>query len=388
MLRLLLELQSEIGIVLSLVHFNHGLRGAESDGDEQFVRELAARYRLPFHCEAGDVAAHSAKDRLSLEAAARELRYGYFNRLLAADGLNRIATAHTLDDQAETVLMRVTRGAGTRGLAGIYPQLAVAGSQFAGDSRKLEKSIVRPLLGVRRQEVERYLKTISQGWREDGSNLDLQHARNRVRHGILPMLEKDLNPAVREALSDAAEIARVEEEYWDGELGRSLPTAWSDSDKSLRINALKGMPLALQRRVIRGAAQTVGLSLEFRQVEEILEVCGGSRKSAQLTGGWRAVRRRDGVRFEQTNARDNAPAKDYAYQLPVPGVVLISEAGLRFEAELISLPSKDAREIVSLLDVRRLTTELIVRNWRPGDRFWPLHGKNPKKIKELLQEKH
>ena len=154
LLRLALEFAAELGIVLSVVHFNHRLRGEESDGDERFVAELAAEHGLAFHCQSGEVRAHSSEKHLSLEAAARELRYWYFQSLLRAKTLDRIATAHTLDDQAETVILRLARGAGTRGLAGIYPQVAMAG-----------RAIVRPLLRTQRCELEAYLRSCKQRWR-------------------------------------------------------------------------------------------------------------------------------------------------------------------------------------------------------------------------------
>ena len=131
LLRIMLELRQELGIILSVVHFNHKLRRAEAEADEQFVAQLAHQHKLELHIGSGDVAAYARNQHLSTEAAARQLRYRYFRRLLEEKTLNRIATGHTLDDQAETVLLRVVRGAGTRGLAGIYPQLQVNGSQFS-----------------------------------------------------------------------------------------------------------------------------------------------------------------------------------------------------------------------------------------------------------------
>ena len=191
LLRLLLELRKELGLVLSVVHFNHKLRGADADADENFVAELAKNFHLEFYCESGDVAGLASAKGAGIEAAARDMRYRFFRKLLSDGTLDRVATAHTLDDQAETVLLRIARGAGTRGLAGIYPQLSVPGSQFS------EASIIRPLLGVRRKALESYLHEIGQGWREDKSNRDLRFARNRVRHGVLPRLERALNPSVQ-----------------------------------------------------------------------------------------------------------------------------------------------------------------------------------------------
>ena len=163
----------------------------------------------------------------------------WFARLAAAKRLDAIATAHTLDDQAETVLLKFLRGAGTRGLAGIWPVLnpelsdesagakALSGeaSDGAAEAAPLQRGtarIVRPLLSVTRDEVEAYLESLGQSWREDASNLDHRFLRNRVRHELLPLLEREYNPNIRRALSDAAEIARAEEEYWREEVEREL----------------------------------------------------------------------------------------------------------------------------------------------------------------------
>src|SRR6266576_2509728 len=268
LLRLIMELRTELGVVLSVVHFNHKLRGLEADADEQFVAERATQNKPEFHRESGDVTAYSAAKRLSLETAGRKMRYGFFNQLLAEGRGNRVATAHTLDDQAETVLLRVVRGAGTRGIAGIYPQLSVSSSQFSVDRpssvagrQQVCGSIVRPLLGVRRKELEAYLIAEGQRWREDSSNRDLRHARNRVRHGILPRLERNLNPAVREILAETAEIARAEEEYWSAEVGRILQASAGhrprDPGATVGLENFVGLPLALQRRLTVGWLQLI-----------------------------------------------------------------------------------------------------------------------------------
>lgn len=367
LLRLLLELRKELGTVLSVVHLNHQLRGADSDADEQFVAELARRHKLELRCESADVAAYAAEKRLSLEAAAREVRYEFFRRLLRDDRVNRIATAHTLDDQAETVLLRMIRGAGTRGLAGIYPQLSVAGSQF---------SVIRPLLGTRRKDLEVYLRELGQDWREDKSNRDLRHARNRVRHGILPRLERNLNPSVRENLAEAAEIARAEEEYWDCEVAR----VWSET-RTISFEIIQQFPLALQRRMIRTAAEAHGVRPEFRHVEEILALEPG--QSTMLPKGWIASRTKHELRFDPSPAHKPA---GYEYRLAVPGTIEVPELGSCFEAVLVSAKAGYNRE--HLLNPALLRGEVQVRNWRPGDRFWPSHTKAAKKIKELLQERH
>jgi tRNA(Ile)-lysidine synthase len=382
LLCLLLELRQQIGVVLSVVHFNHKLRGDASEEDERFVARLAQEHKLELHCASGQVATHAEKKHLSLETAARDMRYQYFRRLLLEGPLNRIATGHTLDDQAETVLLKIVRGAGGRGLAGIYPQLAVPGSQFSDTSA----SVVRPLLGIRRRDLEAYLLGLGQSWREDQSNRDLRHMRNRVRHGILPRLERYLNPGVREALAETAEIARAEEEYWQQEVSRVLPMVCKRG--VLTMSALADLPLALQRRVIRAASESRGFRLDFHHVEEILALCSsqpGSAKATELADGWVVLRNKDQLRFEFQN---QTPSKlDYEYCLSIPGSVEVTETESRFEAVLISGNAAKGYNPEDLLDRSLLAGELKVRNWRPGDRFWPAHTKVPKKIKDLLQER-
>ncbi len=405
LLRLLLELRKDLGIVLSVVHFNHKLRGAESEADEKFVAELAQKHRLELHSSGGDVGGYSAKNHLSVEAAGRELRYQHFQRLFEQGKVNRIATAHTLDDQAETVLLRLVRGAGTRGLAGIYPRLQ-AGSRPSGGRGQQERTIVRPLLGVRRRDLEAYLAAIGQDWREDSSNRDLRYARNRVRHGILPRLERNLNPRVREALAETAEIARAEEEYWEREVARLLPQVWEEAagrqggrrgagvatqgapGGKLKFSGLKQLPPALQRRLVRAVGECLGLRLEFRHVEEVLALAWGKiqvARSAPLPGGWAVSRERNELRFRQTKATAKS---DYEYRLSVPGQVRVSEAGTLFEAVPVLIGHSSAGyDPEHVFDPKALAAELLVRNWRSGDRFWPAHSKSPKKIKELLQER-
>jgi tRNA(Ile)-lysidine synthase len=377
LLRLLLELRKELGIVLSVIHFNHKLRGAEAESDEQFVANLARQNKLELHRESGDVEGYAAQKHLSLEAAGREMRYAYFSRLLQ-NGLDRVATAHTLDDQAETVLLKMVRGAGTRGMAGIYPQLSVDGSQIS------EKTIVRPLLGTRRRELEAYLKELEQGWREDSSNRDLRHSRNRVRHGIMPRLERHLNPAVHETLAEVAEIARAEEDYWQQQVALVLPQAWNGT--ALKLIVFNDFPLALQRRVVRAAGESLGLQLEFQHVDDILQVAGDAElgKSGMLPAGWTVSRTATALRFDCTSK--SKADSDYEYSLRVPGRIKVPETGTWFEAALVS--PREGYNPDHLLDSAMLGKELRVRNWRAGDRFWPVHTKSPKKIKELLQELH
>jgi tRNA(Ile)-lysidine synthase len=297
LLRLLLEARAELGCVLSVVHFNHKLRGAESDTDEAFVRVAAEKHGLVFHCATGDTRQAAADREVSLETAARELRYEFFAELLQSR-MDKVATAHTMDDQAETVLMRLVRGAGTRGLAGIYPE-------------QRELRIIRPLLGFRRVEIEEYLNLIGQEWREDATNIDPQHTRNRIRHELLPLLTRDYNPNITEALARTADVARDEEAYWAAEVQKLAPFVLREgkpvrgggrahsheNELAIDIAALLRQSPALQRRLVRMAAEQLGISMDILHVEKARAVANAEVNACELPGGWRLERSHRELRF-------------------------------------------------------------------------------------------
>ena len=394
LLRILLELKGELGIVLSVVHFNHRIRGAEAQGDEQFSGALAQRYSLQFFCSQGNVPQHAEGKGMGLEAAGRELRYGYFRSLLASGEVDKIATAHTADDQAETVLMRLIRGAGTKGMAGIHPirygEEALNTQDTKVSTKGHKGAIVRPMLGVRRREVEQYLRGLGQEWREDASNRDQKLLRNRVRHSLLPLLEKEFNPAVVEVLSDVAEIARAEEEHWEWlvkewmeDMATHAPPGQMPGEV---LEVVLDWPLAMQRRVLREVARQAGARLEFRQVEDIRKLAAGDPgREIELSDGWVGRLGTDGLRIQPATNRRGA---DFEHALRVPGEVTVPELGTVVKAFLVAnRENRPGYNPAKALDPKKLASELTVRNWRPGDRFWPAHTKSEKKVKELLQEK-
>ena len=290
LLRVLLDLRGELAIVLSVLHFNHKIRGADADEDERFVASLADQHGLAFHRSSADVPAYAAEHKLSLETAGREARYQFLESFFHSQALDAVATGHTMDDQAETVLMRVLRGAGTKGLGGIYPKRAVlsCGGQEMG-------YVVRPLLVIRRAEVLGCLRALHQRWREDATNADLQHTRNRIRHGLIPLIETRFQPTVVAALAQLAEVAREEENYWETEISRVMPEVIGDSAAyglTLNIPRLLAFPPAVQRRILRNCVQSLGVTLDFEHLRQVLRAartCEGG-KACELSGGWAAVR--------------------------------------------------------------------------------------------------
>ncbi len=388
LLHILAELREELGIVLAMAHFHHQIRGAEADSDQQFVDELAARLQVNFYSGSENVPQHASEEKISLETAARELRHQWFAELIQQGNVDKIATAHTLDDQAETVLMRILRGTGARGLAGIAPT-------------HNEKHLIRPLLAISRREVETYLTSKGQAWREDSSNLNLGYTRNRVRHTLLPLLERDFNPAIRQTLADLADIGQAENDYWNNELSSLLPRLIHEGKPSrsgrsssgdaqgvlaLDLSELRSLPLALQRQVIRNTALRFGVSLEFKHIQHLTALAAHGKPGAKLAlpDGVMANRTARELQFSRNTQKT---PENYCYSLPIPGEVTVLELGITIRARLISDGKQKASAYngVTLLQASLLGPELKVRNWRAGDKFFPVHTQSPRKIKELLQ---
>jgi tRNA(Ile)-lysidine synthase len=321
----------------------------------------------------------------------------------------------------------------------ICPPLADVGSAKV-DAPGTAPSIVRPLLEIRRTDIEHYLRDLDQPWCTDASNADLKHTRNRVRHELLPHLERDFNPALRDRLSELAEIARAEEDYWQqqvrsevqrltaaatppGPVG-SPESARYDEQFSLHLDLLAQLPLAMQRRVIREAAKSVGLTLDFSEVEEVLSLAAErAAKTVQLHDRWfvsinklyvmrvssdpeglTGLPRSGRTLLFHRSIQQHSSTDGYAYGLCTPGEIKIPELRTLLRARLVPLAPTRADRVKQretpasepepsytrsqLLNPQLLTSELLVRNWRPGDRFWPAHTSSPKKVKELLQQKH
>ena len=299
----LLDTLVRLGHRPHICHLNHKLRGAASDADAKFVRQLAGKYGLPVTVKTQRVAAD--------ENACRRARLAFFEQVARKTGIKSLALAHTADDQVETFLMRLIRGAGVDGLAGIWPE------------RRLGKlRVIRPLLPVSRAQVLEYLNTAGLEWREDASNADRRFLRNRVRHELLPLLERDYNPKIRDALRRTAEILRAE---------------------------AAGDPVAVERRAIR--------EMSFREIEELRKLARKEDVPLPVAGRWK---------------------------LKVPGATLIRELGVRFVVGTGTGRGGDAVPTEEVFDADAIGEDLTVRTWREGDRFQPLGMKGAKKLQDLF----
>jgi len=387
----LLHAMRELGLAVAVLHVNHGLRGAESDRDEEFVRALALQYGLPVHVLPATVLPGN------IEQEARQARYDFFARQIAAGTCDAVATGHTLDDQAETVLYRFLRGAGTAGLSGIRPVT--------------ESGIIRPLIGLRRDEIRSWLTERNIQWQEDCSNQNPEFVRNRIRLQHMPELSASLNPSLPEVLASTAEWARAEEDYWGEELDRLERLYLDEKPETILISTkpFLDLPVAVQRRLLRRAIERVRGSLraiDFRHVERIRAMMATREGSGRIQlPDLDVYRSFDWLRLAPVGI-DSRLERDFETPLIVPGRTEVPERQLTIEMELVDNPSVYNSGEVEALDWERcagsLSPEALssgglspeglsskglrLRNWRPGDRYQPQGRAAAEKIKTLFQE--
>jgi tRNA(Ile)-lysidine synthase len=406
LLRLLGDLRNTLGITLLVAHFDHSLRGAESDADAQFVASLCRDQSLQYICEREDVAAVADRDHLNLEDAARRLRYAFFQRIVESGFASRVAVGHTADDQAETVLARIFRGTGPSGLAGIYPVRA---------------PMVRPLLAIRREELREYLRGLGQQWREDSSNFDPTRQRAKIRKHLLPSLEKDFSPRIVTHLGELARLSREEQQFWASLVDDRFRTLVRKNMGRLTIKisdlfaplgsgslhpeislqspapALRSLTERLIRRLyegVRGNCQDLS-SEHVEQVIHLAAACvSGSRR--ELPGGVIAERNFESLMFvsvesKRTRHSTETDCDSHAYQyevgLPTTGEKAISvpELGSRFLLKVIdcSCTERDTN-LQGALDLGLLDSTLILRNWKFGDAYKPRGHCEMRKLKQLF----
>lgn len=380
LLHFLKDLAEELGLMLAAVHFNHHLRGADADADEAFVRELAAGLRINFLRNEADVRTLARASRRNLEATARDLRYRYFFSLVEQGRLDRVATGHTANDQAETVLMRLLRGAGTRGLGAIHPVV--------------EGSVVRPFLGVRREEVMQEIAARGWRYRVDASNLDVRLRRNKIRLELLPLLEREYNPQIVAILSQLAECCREDESTLQ-DLARERAHPWPQvevSEARLPACLIGDLPPALGRRVLRLALHAArGIPVNSYQHTEALRRFAAQAPSGRmlsLPGG--AFARKEFSWLVVGCSNQAGLDGDFSYTLSVPGELAVRELGCMVRVKILNradLAKAYNNSKMVGLDARKLAEQLVLRNWRPGDSFCPVGSRRVRKLKELFCER-
>ena len=386
LLHILHELRDEFRLQLEIAHLQHGMRGDEAKEDARFVAELAAKLQLQFHLKEINLPQMKLDaGKGNLEALARAERYRFFADVARDRKLDKVATAHTQDDQAETVLMWFLRGAGVKGLGGMSPRhrFNIAG----GDSGV---TVIRPLLEVSKAEILQYLTERRLSYRVDRSNQDSNLLRNWIRLELLPLIERRVDTRVAPRLSQQAELCRDEDALLDP-LARERHAAMFDVN-GLARPAFLAEPRALQRRILRlWIEQRRGhlRGLEFIHIEEILRLIldGPPQGRASIPGGWEFVREYETLKLAKQYR--SSPRVCYNYPLEIGGVLAVPEAGLELHSRRMSaLPQRLSDDpMEAILDVAAVTEPLSVRNFRRGDRFQPLGMSGHKKVKDLFIEK-
>ena len=376
LLAALRELAPALGVTLAVAHVNHGLRGAGSDEDQRFVTQLAQTAGLPWFVRDGPV-----EPGENVEQSAREQRRAFFFDLVTGGRVDRVATAHTEDDQAETVMLRLLRGSGTAGLAAILPTTS--------------EGLIRPALDLSRAELRGWAAARGETWREDQTNADVAFARNRMRHQLLPQLEQEWNPALKPLLAQTAQMAREDAAYLDRAAGQSLGQVLAPGAYGswiLPIRPLRAEPLAMQRRWVRGAIQRVRGDLrqiDYHHVDRVLALAGAGDGDGRLqVPGVDVFRSFDWLRFGPWPSRSPV---DRNWRMPVTlGQDVAVEGGLcRLAFQSAAPPPETCAYNVGTdwLDVSAISLEeLELRNWRPGDRFRQEPEGPPEKVKLLFQQ--
>jgi tRNA(Ile)-lysidine synthase len=356
----------ELGFSIGIGHVNHGLRGADSDGDENFTAALAQRIGVPYFSRkvllmAGNV-----------EAAGRDARRDFFAEIAAHHGFTRTALAHTRNDRVETFLLNLLRGSGPDGLVSMG---AVSGRT------------VRPLIEVGRAAVEVYLEERRQTWRTDASNLDRSFARNYLRHEVIPLLAEEFNSNLIETLSRTVEILEGEDAWI-----RALTDEWinkngtnDDEDFVIPIEALESETPAMVRRIVRATLRKAGSDLQnvsFEHIESVRQLLepGKSGKRIEIPGGLEAAREFGRLVFRTARV----PPVEYEYELKIPGLVHIPELRKVFRAEVVESETGEAIGPRVFVDAESLGAYVRIRNWKPGDYYRPV-GLPAGKLKKLFQ---
>lgn len=366
--------------LLCAVHLNHGLRGADSEGDEQFCRDLAAEAGIPIHVLATGGAA--GEPGRNLEESAREERLNFFQQLIDDDVIDVVMTAHTRDDQAETVLFRLLRGASVAGLAGIHPETRIGRGW-----------LLRPLLGRTRTDLRSELESRGRSWREDTTNASHEFRRNRIRHELLPQLEREWNPELTGALARMAELAWDEEQFWKSYIAHQAGQVFSPQKGNTwtaDASKLISRPAAVARRLVRWGLERVRGDLrqiDFPHVEAVLALARQEDGHGRIIlPGADIMRSFEWLRFaayDPLGAEDKLAARNREEQVSVPGEAIAADGSV-IRLEMVN----DTVEASGVLffGPEGLPDTVTLRSWKPGDQYRPSGYGEPKKLKSLFQE--
>ncbi len=383
LLAVLKDLFIPYGLILKVAHLNHGLRGRESDREEIFVRDLCKSMDIPFFSRKADIPAARRASRGTLEEICRQERYRFFEEVRARVGFNKIALGHHLDDQAETVMMRILRGSGPEGLKGMVP--------FR------DRVFIRPLIEVTRKEITGFLEKRGMTAMTDSSNASDFCLRNRIRRGLMPELKERYNPRLAENLGRMADILRMEDDWMQKTVEGVLKEWGLDEEKevtTLPVPGLRHLHEALRHRIVKTVLSDLSPApnrVGYRHVEAVMKLLAGDAPGATLDMPFRIRVRReyDRLYFERKGDLPAAPsgkaARAFRFDVSVPGEVVIAEIGTRLSFQLVDTsqvaPNSDQ---TVFMDADAIAFPLTLRSWNPGDRIQPLGMAGTQKVQDLF----
>jgi tRNA(Ile)-lysidine synthase len=381
LLHLLLELREEYELTLILAHMEHGIRGEESQEQAGFVQRIGRELGLDCFIRHVDVPVLSRMKSMSLEEAAREARYQFFRETARRAGATKIALGHTADDQAETLLMRLLRGAGLDGLAAMRPR------------REDDTPLIRPLLNVFRREIMEFLQEQKIPFCLDSTNQEMDYLRNRIRLHLIPMLSREYNPQILLTLHQTASILGEERDWASSLVKEKLQQCLKSVEgKKMRLSLddFLALPLALQRDVLREAVQQVNSNpyrIGFIKVCAVLQWLREGRGRLQLSHNVCIRKQVRSFWIEEKEPEPERLFEDFHYQMNIPGETRIPELNLLVSARILDNFGEHGNRFEAekaYLDLDALPLPLVIRKRQPADRFQPLGGPGHKKLKEFF----
>jgi tRNA(Ile)-lysidine synthase len=380
LLYLLYDLREELKYTLHMAHLDHKLRGEESKADAEYVLHHARKLQIPITLEIIDVHKHT-RSKESTESGARRIRYDFYERVMTSVKADKVALGHNADDQAETVLMRLLRGSGMKGLSGIPP---------------VRDRYIRPLIQISRGDIEKYLREIKVTPRQDSSNFSMDYKRNRIRHELIPLLEREYSPNIKRILQQTGEILRAEDDLLTAMAREELKKiTLCDADKIIiQMSSLADYHIALQRRIIRIALEKLMgdlMRFDYDHIKDILELAlhGGTGSVISLPREISAERSYHKLIIRRgTQPKGSMP--NFEYIIKIPGETEIPELSLTIRTtKPEEIDSKFERlypedEFRAAMDYHKICGDLHLRNRRAGDRFMPLGMAGMKKLKDFF----
>ncbi|HHW60544.1 MAG TPA: tRNA lysidine(34) synthetase TilS [Syntrophomonadaceae bacterium] len=371
LLHILHRLSSSLSCELIAAHLNHQLR-PEADDEQSFVETVCQEWNLPCYSHKVDIAARAAEQKRNIEELGREERYQFFDTLAARLAADKIATAHHEDDQAETVLMNMIRGTGIKGLRGILP---------------VQGKVIRPLLSISKNDILSYAEENGLAYCTDASNQDPSFLRNRIRHHLLPSLQKDYNPQMVRSLSNLAHIALHENAWMEEETDRCWLAVLREQQPhmiSLDLQEVAGLHPALQHRIFLRALSilTGEEGWGWQDVDQIVDLSSrpGSSRRLELKKQLRVFKSYDTMIFTTVEP----VVQDFCYEIKVPDFIYIEEIKQGFELSIINVEAMKPEPGHIYLDYDKLEPPLFIRSRRDGDRFHPVGMQGSKKLKKLF----